>query len=121
MACNTCLFPHARVPDFAMIHQRSAFKDTLHKRKKGEFHYIQQLPSPIKNNKISKTFNRDKSSSYDGDLHAISSYLDTKTILSRTVFSGETPLNKGDFLSHVYLTQCSTCSSTVINFTYHKS
>ena len=95
--------------------------DTLHKHKKGEFHYIQQLPSPIKSNKISKTVNRDKSSSYDGDLHTISSYLDTKTILSRTVFSWETPLNKGDFLSHVYLTQCSTCSSTVINFTYHKS
>ena len=41
--------------------------DTLHKHKKGEFHYNQQVPNPIKNKKISKTLNRGKSSSYDGD------------------------------------------------------
>ena len=61
--------------------------DTLHKHKKGEFHYIQQVPSPIKNKKISKTLNRRKSSSYDGDFtyHFIMFRYQKK--ISRTVFS----------------------------------
>ena len=52
--------------------------DRLHIHKKGEFHHIQQVPSPMKNKKISKTLNHGKRSSYDGDLDTISSCLDTK-------------------------------------------
>ena len=62
--------------------------DRLHIHKKGEFHHIQQVPSPIKNKKISKTLNHGKRSSYDSDLDTISSCLDTKNFC-REQFSPE--------------------------------